>query len=347
MATKTVSIIVPCYKVEKYLPKCLDSLLSQTQENIEIICINDGSPDGCIDILRKYEQDNPDTVVVIDKENEGVWRGRWDGIKIARGEYIGFIDSDDFAESYFVESLYHAAKENNADLSVGGFKRIDLDTGKTLSIEMCKPRSNFKIEDDPGRLVELNGAPWNKLFKAEMLKNMRDLENPPAVLDDLVFHLLAYLDMKGTVAFTQDCLIHYMVRSDSIINTITPEKLKTGYNAFLDVKRYYDEAGASPQLMQALDAMAFLHLGVSMLYRTSCDKSADLHASVASCTEFLDENFPTWSHSPYICIAYTKKHGGAFGKLLLAQRAYKAHLMGPMLAAYRFMINRLKIDVKW
>ncbi len=347
VAEKTVSIIVPCYKVEKYLPRCLDSLVNQTQPNIEVICINDGSPDACIDILRGYEHDYPDTVVVIDKENEGVWRGRWDGIRIARGEYIGFIDSDDYAAPNFVESLYAVAKKNDAVLSVGGFERVDLDTGKVLSTEMCQPRPDFVIEDEPGRLVELNGAPWNKLFRADILKNMRDLDNPPAVLDDLVFHLLAYLDMKGTVAFTPECLVHYMVRSDSIINTITPEKLQTGYDAFLTVENYYTEAGASNELMQALDAMAFLHLGVSMLYRESCYKDVNLGASVNRCTEFLDANFPTWKNSPYINSAYAKKNGGAFKKLLFAQRMYKAHLMGPLLACYRFLIDRLKIDVKW
>ena len=105
-----LSVIVPCYKVEKYLPACLDSLINQTLDDIEIICINDGSPDGCIDILRSYEAANPGKVVVIDKKNEGVWRGRFDGIRIARGEYIGFVDSDDTVAPNFAEILYRSAK---------------------------------------------------------------------------------------------------------------------------------------------------------------------------------------------------------------------------------------------
>ena len=99
-----LSIIVPCYKVEAYLPKCLDSLVNQTLSDIEVICINDGSPDCCIDILREYEANYPGKVIVIDKQNEGVWKGRWDGIAIARGEYIGFLDSDDYAVPTFCRS---------------------------------------------------------------------------------------------------------------------------------------------------------------------------------------------------------------------------------------------------
>ena len=347
MKQKTVSIIVPCYKVEKYLPRCLDSLLNQTQDDIEVICINDGSPDRCPEILSDYEQKHPGTIVVINKINEGVWKGRWDGIKIARGEYIGFIDSDDYAEPDFIESLYRTAKMNDAVLSVGGFRRIDLETNKVLSKEMCTLRENFKIEDEPGRLLELNGAPWNKLFKAEILKGMRNLKCPPPVLDDLMFHLLAYLDMQGTVAFTPNCLINYMVRCDSIINTITPEKLQSGYDSFLEVKEQYLEADASKELIQALDAIAFLHLAVSMMYRSSCDKSIDLSSCISFCTEFLNNNFPSWSKSPYINRKYALEHGPAFRKIYLAQIIYKVHLMKPFLSAYRLLIDKAKIDIKW
>ena len=73
---KKVSIIVPCYKVEEYLPRCLDTLMNQTLEDIEVICINDGSPDNCLKILKEYQKKYKDKLVIIDKENEGVWRGR-------------------------------------------------------------------------------------------------------------------------------------------------------------------------------------------------------------------------------------------------------------------------------
>ena len=168
MKQKTASIIVPCYNVEQYLPRCLDSLVNQTLNDIEIICINDGSPDRCIDILREYENRHPDTVVVIDKKNEGVWRGRFDAIAIARGEYIGFVDSDDFVEPNFAANLYQTAKEFDADISVCGFKRIDVQTGKILTTEMIEERPPFDIGAEPQRLLELNGAPWNKFFRADL-----------------------------------------------------------------------------------------------------------------------------------------------------------------------------------
>lgn len=340
-----LSIIVPCYKVEKYLPKCLDSLMGQTLPNIEAICINDGSPDHCIDILRDYESRYPGKVVVIDKQNEGVWKGRWDGIAVARGEYIGFLDSDDYAEPDFAESLYRAAKEVDADIAVCGFDREDLETGKVLSREMTAPRDPFSIDEDPGRLVELNGAPWNKCFRASVLKGMRNLSDPPTVLDDLAFHLLAYCDMRGEVVFVPKSLIHYMVRAGSIINTVRPGQVDSIFRAFLEIKGYYQQV--CPELLPVLDAIAFLHLGISLVFRLSCDKSNDLAATIRQMTTYLDSNFPTWRSSPYIRASYVLPRGGAIVKLWVVQKVYKLHLMRAFLAAYRFMIDRLHVDIKW
>ena len=125
-----VSIIVPIYKTEKYLKRTLDSLTNQTLDEVEIICVNDGSPDNSLQILKEYKEKYADkNIVIIDKKNEGVWKARIDGIKVATGEYIAFTDSDDYVEPDFVEKLYNNAKENSADIAICGFKRIDDSTG--------------------------------------------------------------------------------------------------------------------------------------------------------------------------------------------------------------------------
>lgn len=252
MSQIAASIIVPCYKVEQYLPRCLDSLVNQTLKNIEIICINDGSPDSCITILKDYQSRYPDKIVIIDKKNEGVWKGRWDGIKIARGEYIGFVDSDDYVEPTFAEDLYSVAKNANADLSVAGFSRIDLDTGKRLSSELCSQRNPFNIQQEPGRIIELNGAPWNKFFRTNILKNMNDLEKPPAVLDDLLFHMLAYLDMEGDVVFTPKTL---SITWFEATRSLTPSRKK---NCRLDTMLFLKLKNTILKKMQALNSCKHL-----------------------------------------------------------------------------------------
>jgi len=344
MSQKSASIIIPCYNVEKYLPRCLDSLVDQTLDDLEIICINDGSPDNCLAILRDYEQRYPDTIVVIDKENEGVWRGRLDAIAIARGEYIGFVDSDDYVEPDFAERLYTAAKENDADISVCGFRRVDVDTGKTLSTEMTEERAPFFVELEPQRLLELNGAPWNKFFRAEILKNIHDFENPPRIFDDMMLHLLTYPKVRK-VAFTPHALVNYIIRNDSIMTTIDKSKIESTYEAMLEVKDVYLKE-ASGKLLYFLDAAAFLHLGLSLMFRVSYDKTADLPAELNYNRAYLDKNFPTWNSNQIISARNACKYKGALRKTYYGRIIYNSGLMGVALQAYRAMINAGH-DIKW
>lgn len=344
MPTKKASIIVPCYKVENYLPRCLDSLVNQTLQNIEVICINDGSPDRCIDILNDYKKRYPETIVVIDKKNEGVWRGRFDAIAIACGEYIGFVDSDDYVEPDFAEKLYNTAKDNNADISVCGFHRVDVDTGKVLNTEMADKRQPFNVEEEPQRLLELNGAPWNKFFRASIMKNLHDFEEPPRIFDDMMMHLLAY-PMVKRVAFTPHALVNYIIRGDSIMTTIDKSKIDSTYKAMLEVKQVYQEI-ATQRLREFLDAAAFLHLGISLMFRISYDKSASLKEELRRNRNYLDRNFPTWNSDKIISKASTKKYNGAIRKTFLARKIYNSGVMIFALKIYRLMIS-FGIDIKW
>ncbi len=343
---KKISIIVPCYNVERYLPKCLDSLLAQTLDDIEVICINDGSPDGCLDILRRYEAENADVIVVIDKPNEGVWRGRRDGIAIARGEYIGFVDSDDYVAPDFCEKLYACAKENEADIAVCGFHRIDAETDEVLTTELAEPRMPFDVAEHPERLLELNTAPWNKVFAASLLKNMPDLRNVPRIFDDMMMHLLVYLQVHR-VAFVPAALVFYVIREGSIMTTIDQEKIDSTYAAMAEIKQLYADRGASESLMGFLDAAAFLHLGISLPFRITYDQNADLRVLLKENRIFLDETFPTWRDSCAISLSFARQHGGAHVRTWMGRCVYKAHLMRPALGCYRFMIDRLGKDIKW
>ena len=340
-----LSIIVPCYKVEKYLPRCLDSLVNQTLKDIEIICINDGSPDNCINILKNYKEKYGNKIVIIDKENEGVWRGPKDGVKKAKGEFIGFVDSDDYVALDYAEKLYNAAISKNADISVCGFDRIDLDTGKLYSREMCKPESKeIIVSKNPGDMLELNGAPWNKIYRAELLKKMHDMVNVPRVLDDMMFLQLIYIN-ADKIVFIQDSLVFYMVRKDSIINTVKKDAIKPTYESMKEVRDlYYNER---PELIDYIDSCAFLHLGVSLMYRMSEDKTLDFKRALKENKMFLNTNFPRWKKSKYIKLSYVITHKGANFKLWIVKIFYNLGLFRLFISVYKFMIKKFGVDIKW
>lgn len=350
MATKSpvkLSIVVPCYKTEELLPRCFDSLLSQTLDDIEIIGVNDGSPDGSLELLRSYERKHPELVRVVNKPNGGLWSARWAGTDVAYGEYVAYLDSDDYVAPTFASDLYETAVREKADLVVCGFNRIDEVTGNCISTEMSDLKACFKPHDDPGRLVEINPAAWNKCYRRDLLLRMHRLDNPPLILEDVTLTQLAYISCDGKLAFTGTAPYYYMVRKGSMINTVTPEQVESVKRALLEVKGHFQADNASLELQQELDAIAFLHLGVSMSFRLSSVKGLDLGNAITQTTCYLDSNFSSWRNNPYIGLGYASKHKGAYTKLYLSNIVYKAHLMRPFLAAYRFYIAHAGKDIKW
>lgn len=342
-----LSIVVPCYKTEQLLPRCLDSLLAQTLDGIEIIAVNDGSPDGTLALLRSYECKNPGVVRVVDKPNGGLWSARWAGTDVAYGEYVAYLDSDDYVASSFASDLYDTALRENADIVVCGFNRIEEQTGNCISTEMSDAKSTFKPHDEPGRLVEINPAAWNKCYRRDLLQRMHRLENPPLILEDVTLTQLAYLSCSGKLAFTGTAPYFYMVRQGSMINTVSLQQVNSVKRALLEVKAHFTEDNASSELQEELDAVAFLHLGVSMSFRLSSVEGLDLGDAIRHTTSYLDTNFPTWRSNPYITFRYAVSRKGAYTKLYLSHVVYKAHLMKPFLAAYRFYISHSGKDIKW
>ncbi|MFA6808545.1 MAG: glycosyltransferase family 2 protein, partial [Eubacteriales bacterium] len=169
-----ISIIIPIYKVEKQLRRCLDSVINQTYKNIEIILVDDGSPDKCGEICDEYaKKDN--RVKVIHKANEGVSEARNTGMRIASGQYLFFIDSDDFIEENTVYLLYKRAIETDSDIVIGNFQFINEKQEITyrkpfekeyLDKKMMKS-SNEKFKYFFGKSYGINV--WNKLYKLDFL----------------------------------------------------------------------------------------------------------------------------------------------------------------------------------
>lgn len=162
-----LSVIVPVYNVEQYLSKCLDSLINQTIEDIEIICVNDGSTDNSLEILTNYAQKDK-RIKVLNQTNKGQSAARNLAISIAAGEYLGFVDSDDWVDLDFFEKLYNTAKKYNADIACAGFKRC----GK-FKKTIRKSFKDARVYTDINDKVKIDNLPehnyiWNKIYKHQM-----------------------------------------------------------------------------------------------------------------------------------------------------------------------------------
>ena len=179
MKKPKVSIIVPVYNTEVYLEKCLESLIEQTIEDIEIICINDGSTDNSSKILEKYQQKDK-RITILTQQNQGQSIARNNGINLARGEFIGFLDSDDWAEKTMLEELYQNAKEFGSNISMCSISVYDEKTDTSnikdtyMNLEIFPQEyfnKSFDYKDCKDFLFRICVTPWNKIYDANWLKD--------------------------------------------------------------------------------------------------------------------------------------------------------------------------------
>ncbi|MFK7832545.1 MAG: glycosyltransferase family 2 protein [Winogradskyella sp.] len=229
-----ISVIVPIYKIENYLPQCIDSLLEQSFLDFELILVNDGSPDGCPKICDDYAKLDH-RVKVVHKENGGLLSARKAGLKAASGEYIAYVDGDDWVDHYYLDILYKLAKTNSADLvSTGHFREFN---GK---IETIKPLyfGNFNAHDIKHSILPnaiYNGEfckhgistyVWNKLFRKDILsKVLFDVPNEIVMGEDAAI-TYSYLAMCKRLVKSDIPLYYYRQRHDSIVKSIENPKIE-------------------------------------------------------------------------------------------------------------------------
>lgn len=173
MKDQLISVIVPIYNVEKYLSRCVDSIINQTYKNLEIILVDDGSPDNCPKICDEYARQDS-RIKVIHKENGGMSDARNAGIKIATGGYISFIDSDDWIKSEMIEDMYNRIIKDNSDLVSVGAIWID-ENDNIIKTEASSESCILNTEQAIAEIIQdgkLKQYVWNKLYKADLIKNI-------------------------------------------------------------------------------------------------------------------------------------------------------------------------------
>lgn len=212
-----LSIIVPVYNVEKYLSKCIESILSQTFTDFELILIDDGSPDNCGKIIDSYAEKDS-RIVAIHQKNKGVSAARNAGLRIAKGKYIGFVDPDDYIDADMYSKMIALAKKNGSEIVCCGVSDVD-EYGKVSSHKIDLPeimnRTDFlyHLYDVPR---SLGGAVWNKVFLRE--KIYIEFDEDYSVGEDWLF--LVKICMKcSTFSVVGDALYNYLLRTNSATNT--------------------------------------------------------------------------------------------------------------------------------
>jgi len=209
--TPAISIIVPVYNKEKYLRKCIESVMNQTLKDIEIICVNDGSTDKSSVILEEYAAcDN--RISIVSQENRGLGAARNVGIKTAKGEYIGFVDSDDFVDLTMFEKLYKKAKHNNCDVVITGIYMYNTNTGEywqsrdTNIYRAFSKEGVFTAAEHPVLLQYIGVV--DKIYKRDFL-NKHSLFNPEnRIYEDVLFTIKTFV-LADRISLIDEPLYYY------------------------------------------------------------------------------------------------------------------------------------------
>lgn len=207
-----VSVIIPVYNAEKYLKQCLDTVINQTLKDIEIICVDDGSTDKSLDILKEY-QENDNRIIILQQQNQHAGVARNNGLKVAKGKYLSFLDSDDFFELTMLDEMYNKAEKDNSDIVICGWKNFDnvlkkvTTTFKINSKYIARsPLLTRNNTDDIFMIGKPN--PWTKLFKHDLFRNNNLLFEEYVCCNDLTCVCMA-LALSNKISVINKEFIYY------------------------------------------------------------------------------------------------------------------------------------------
>ena len=283
-----VSVIVPIYNVEKYLEKCINSLLSQTLEDIQIILVNDGSKDNSGNIAKEYEKNNKDRVIYVEKENGGLSDARNYGLKYATGDFIAFLDSDDYIEKNAYEEMYNKAIEENAD-----YVECDFiwEFPNKIRVDKQYPYKNKKEMLSFVRVVA-----WNKLIKRQLIID-NNLEFPKGLRYEDVEFTYKLIPFINKFTYVDKPFIHYVQREGSIAN-VQNERTAEIFTVLDNVIEFYKKNNIYEKYRDELEYNYARYLLCSSLKRMCKIKDKTIREKLLTESwERLKLNFPNWKEN--------------------------------------------------
>ncbi len=280
-----VSVIVPIYNVENYLEKCIQTLVSQTIQDIQIILVNDGSKDNSIQIIKEFIEKYPNKIMYLEKENGGLSDARNFAIPYATGEYIAFLDADDYVELNMYEKMYELAKKENSDMVECDFyweypNKVKKDTGIIY---------NTKEE----MIEKIRVVAWNKLIKRTILQKSK-IKFPKGYQYEDVEFTYKLIPSLDKVSFLKEPCVHYIQRKNSISNSYN-ERTREIFDILEHVINFYKEKEIFDKYRVQLEYIYTRYLLCSSLLRIVKIKDKNISKKLLNETwTKLNIKFPNW-----------------------------------------------------
>ena len=289
-----VSVIVPVYNVEAYLERCLDSLVKQTLEEMEIIVVNDGTKDNSQAIIDRYAAAYPQKVISLIKENGGLSDARNYGIPYAHGEYIGFVDSDDYLNVTMYQKLYDRAAETDSDIVVCGYYGIDENTetrrffqrGSTLEF-------GVSLHENPKLLYTNAPYAWNKIYRRALFERT-GIRFPKGKIYEDIATIYPLMLHANRISKVNEPLYYYILKREGAITATFSENILQMYDSLAIMNEYYIREGAFEEFKEVLGFINLKHTILRFRDFTAY-KDKDLQFKVVhKGFQHLDHYFDDW-----------------------------------------------------
>ena len=229
-----ISIIIPVYNGEKYIEKCLDSIKNQTFKDYEVLIINDGSKDNTKNLIEKYLNDK--RFKLFNRTNHGIGVSRNFGLDESSGEYICFIDSDDYVDKKYLEKLYNKISKENLDIVVCNYIELNEESNIEKKVKI-KAFDNTTIDKNPELLLSINKSPWNKIYRKSILENIKfptDLK-----YEDTEFLCKALYNSK--IGYVDEYLNYYVIHTNSETTTMD-KRVFDILNIIDNIRKFYENS---------------------------------------------------------------------------------------------------------
>ena len=311
-----VSVIVPVYNVEEYLERCLDSLVHQTLQELQIIVVNDGTPDHAQDIIDRYVQNFPNKVIGLKKENGGLSDARNYGIPYAVGEYIGFVDSDDYLDITMYEKLYNRAVETDSDIVTCGYYGVDESRDDYRYFQKGNMiQYGMSLHDNPKLLYTNAPYAWNKIYRRELFLKT-GIRFPKGKIYEDIATIYPLMLHANRISKVDEALYYYILQRKGAITATFSENILQMYTSLAIMNEHYMREGVFEEFKEVLGFINLKHTILRFRDFTSYSNRKLQFAMIREGFAHLDRYFDDWRNNQTFFAFYfsKKKMLGALAK---------------------------------
>ena len=307
-----VSVIVPVYNVYDYLSRCLDSLVKQTLKDIEIIVVNDGSPDNSQEIIDEYVSKYKNVKSFI-KKNGGLSDARNYGIKRASGEYIAFVDSDDYVDKNMLKKLYSKANKGNFDIVVCDLDMVYND-GSFIQNVSSNLDSDIEKSDIKNYMIRMYPSAWNKLYKKSLFDNNIYFKKGIWFEDvEFIYRLIPYINSIGCV---KDVLYHYVQREGAITKTFD-NRIYDYIDNWNGIIKYYKDNNLYGEYREELEYCYVRYLYATFIKQATNYKDKNEFDNAVKCAiKNVKKMFPKYRGNKYFYKSFKGIYMVFFNKII-------------------------------